>query len=78
MTWNYKAIQNELNNQGRTRKWLARELGISPGSLSMYLCGARAPAFPLGKLMSIILNVPLADLNLSPHSTVRDKTTSAS
>jgi transcriptional regulator with XRE-family HTH domain len=50
-------LKKLLDEQGRTRKWLARECGIELGSLNHILAGRRQPGLPVLKLMARALGV---------------------
>lgn len=56
-------VLSVMEEQGRTRKWLAQKCGIALNSLDQYLseAAARVPSLPVRKLMAIALECPELD-----------------
>ncbi len=57
MLLDVEALKQLLEEQGRTRKWFAREIGIELSSLNHILNGRRKPGLPVLKLMALTLDV---------------------
>lgn len=62
-------VKQVLEEQGRTRRWLARECGIAYDSLIKLLNGYNNPSTPVVKLMAIRLGVSETALIESPTPT---------
>lgn len=60
-------VKKLLEEQGRTRRWFARECGIQYNSLTQVLNGYVQPGLPLLKLMAIRLNVDESMLMTKTH-----------
>lgn len=59
-------VKELLEEQGRTRKWLARACGLEPLSLNHILAGRRQPGLPVLKLMAIAFNISERELTEKP------------
>jgi transcriptional regulator with XRE-family HTH domain len=59
--WNNETAKRLLKEQGRTRAWLAGQVGLDLKSLGNILRG-RKPSLPVIKLMAIALNCEESDL----------------
>jgi len=60
--WKHERARALLEEQGRTRKWLANECEINVNSLSRILEG-RAPGRPVQKLMALALGCSMEYLS---------------
>lgn len=52
-----RVVWKRLALLGRSQNWLAREVGISPGYLSMLVNGGRAPSGRIRRRMQRVLGV---------------------
>lgn len=52
-----------LDQEGRTRKWLARELELTPGTLDQYLGGFQRPGKETIRKMAELLNADVSELD---------------
>jgi transcriptional regulator with XRE-family HTH domain len=59
----FERAKQLLEDSGRTRRWVARECGISEESLSSYLVGRRNPSLAVLKHMARIFEVTVDDLD---------------
>jgi transcriptional regulator with XRE-family HTH domain len=66
--WNHQLARKQLEKEGRTRKWVADQCGISQSMLSRLLSGLRQPSKPVRKLLAQALNVREEELERSPGS----------
>lgn len=64
--WNAEALKEQLDRQGRTRKWLAQQCGITLGSLQQVFMG-RKPSRPVLKLMAIHLKCNEVEIDPVEH-----------
>lgn len=55
--WKYENAKKLIEEQGRTRAWVAKEIGVDPKSLNNILAG-RKPSLPVIKLMARLFSVP--------------------
>jgi transcriptional regulator with XRE-family HTH domain len=55
-------LREVIEAQGRTRKWIAEQCGITPAYLTRILCGFRMPGKPLLKLLAQKLEIPEEEL----------------
>lgn len=62
--WNFELARKKLDEEGRTSKWLAEQIGLDIKSLGHILRG-RKPSLPVLKLIALKLGVPEADLLLT-------------
>ena len=54
--WNRQRVAQLIEQEGRTKKWLAGYCGINIDSLNHYLAGRRYPPRPVIKLIAQALN----------------------
>jgi transcriptional regulator with XRE-family HTH domain len=59
--WKHETARRLLKEQGRTREWLAQQVGLDEKSLGNVLRG-RKPSLPVIKLMAIALECEESDL----------------
>lgn len=59
--WNPVRVRQLMAEQGRTRKWVADQCGITPATLTHILTGRR-PGLPVQKLLASALGVTVEDL----------------
>lgn len=55
-------LRSQINNEGRTIKWLAQQCGVKPHTVSSYLSGRRSPSPSVMILMAKALNCSVEDL----------------
>ncbi len=60
--WKCNAAVQLLEEQGRTRKWLAKQCEIEVESLNHLLAGRRSPSRPVLKLLAQALNTSVDHL----------------
>ncbi len=51
------ALRQRLQTLGRSQNWLAREIGVSPGYVSMLVNGGRSPSRRIRRRMQTALGV---------------------
>lgn len=61
MHWKPERLRAVLEEQGRTRKWLALQCGLSPKAIHRYFT-REAPCLPVAKLIARVLEVPESEL----------------
>lgn len=54
--WQPDRALRQLENEGRTRAWVAKYCGMTPQSINNFLAGRRSPTKPILKLMAQALN----------------------
>lgn len=60
-----------IEEQGRTKRWIARYCGLSLESLNHYLTGRRNPRLPILKLLAQALNVQESSLIIEDQEEAR-------
>lgn len=60
--WQSTRALQRLEEEGRTRAWLARYVGLTQQSINIFLSGKRAPTKPILKLFAQALNTSEAFL----------------
>lgn len=56
MKWRHDRAQELLDQEGRTRRWLADQCAVAESSLKLYMSGHRKPGSSAIKLMAMSLN----------------------
>lgn len=59
--WNFEKVRTKMEEEGRTPKWLAAQIGMDVKSLRNVLRGAR-PSLPIVKLICIHLGLMEEDI----------------
>lgn len=67
--WNYEKAQSLLDQEGRTREWLAKKCGVEIGSLHQILGGHRNPGRPVLILMAQALKTTVEELEPQTKTT---------
>lgn len=65
--WNFELVRKRMDEEGRTTKWLAKQVGMDVKSLGNALRG-RKPSLPVIKLIALNLEIPEEDLLKVPQS----------
>ena len=58
-----RLLQEKLIEEGKTQRWLARELGISKSAVSFYVHGKRLPCEEIVSRLFSVLNIPYQTLD---------------
>lgn len=57
-----------LEAEGRTRKWVAQQLGLTPGTLNQYLAGFQRPGRETIANMAKLFQVEISQLEDEPET----------